>query len=180
MIDLESWDDKYDNTLGDDIIISRFLAWLLCLEILDSTSRTDIRNRSHLSSYLETTNAISVIMELVLTCTNFQERDSSEWMACISSLPRQSLRLSQLASLIAFRTFESIPTLMKKWYNDDCPKALQSCVAKFVETKVSTHTLKRELDRLKRAENLSDLVINGSNVSREVSATYIQDEVMST
>jgi len=178
MIDLESWDDECETALGDDTAVSRFLIWLLFLEILDNASRTDIRNRSHLSSYIETTNATSVIMDLVLSCATFQEKDGSEWMTCISSTPHQSLRLSQLASLTAFRSFESIPTLMKRWYNETCPRSMQSSIAKFVETKVSAHTLKRELDRLKRAENLSDLVINGSNVSREVSATYLQDEVI--
>ena len=179
MIDLESWDDEYDDILGDEMITSRFLIWLIGLEILDNAARTDIRNRSHLSSYLERTNALAVIMDLVLTCANFQERDGSKWMAYISfpSIPSEPLSMSQLAALTLFRTFESVPTLMKVWWNDVCPKALQSCIAKFVETKVAPETLKRELDRMKKAENLSDLMISGSNVSREISASYIQDEV---
>jgi hypothetical protein len=176
MLDLESWDDALDE-LSDEVITSRFLAWLLCLETLDSASRSDIRNRSHLSSYIESTNAINSIMSLVLMCANFQDRDKSEWMAYITLDLKETLPISQLASLILFRTFESAPTLMKVWWNDECPKALQSSIAKFVETKVSPETLRRELDRMKKEANLSDLVITGSLVSREVTASYIQDEV---
>ena len=69
--DLENSDDKYENALEDDTVISRFLVWLLCLEILDNASKTDISNRSHLSSYIETTNAVSAIMELVLVSATY-------------------------------------------------------------------------------------------------------------
>ena len=42
---------------------------------------------------------------------------------------------------------------------------------------VAPETLRRELERIKRSSALADLEVSGSCVSREVVATYLQDEV---
>ena len=47
----------------------------------------------------------------------------------------------------------------------------------FVENKVAPETLSRELVRIKDATSFGEMTVNGSAVSREVVATYHQDEV---
>ena len=42
---------------------------------------------------------------------------------------------------------------------------------------VAPETLRRELNRIRVASNLCDLSVNGSYVSHEIVATYVQDEV---
>lgn len=47
----------------------------------------------------------------------------------------------------------------------------------FVENKVAPETLQRELARIKEATSFGEMTVNGSSVSREIIATYHQDEV---
>jgi hypothetical protein len=47
----------------------------------------------------------------------------------------------------------------------------------FVENKVAPETLSRELARIKDATSFGEMTVTGSAVSREVMATYHQDEV---
>ena len=86
------------------------------------------------------------------------------------------MTLSQVSKLVVFRSIQAIPTLCKSWWTDYCPRSLQASINKFVESKVSPETLRLELNRIKKATNLGDMVVNGSCVSREVTATYVQDE----
>ena len=87
---------------------------------------------------------------------------------------------SQIATLTVYRTIQILPTLSKKWWNESCPRGLQKSVSSFVERKVAPETLKSELLRIDHATNtntqLGEMVVSGSAVSREITATYIQDE----
>jgi hypothetical protein len=67
--------------------------------------------------------------------------------------------------------------MVKTWYNDDCPRFLQQNLSSFVESVVAPTTLQRELARIKDATSLGEMSVSGSCVSREVVATYQQDEV---
>ena len=85
--------------------------------------------------------------------------------------------LSSLSTLVLFRSAESIPTLFKSWWSDECPRSMQSMINNFVETLVAPETLRRELERIKVASNLDGMSVSGSCVSREIVANYVQDEV---
>jgi hypothetical protein len=74
-------------------------------------------------------------------------------------------------------SFQSVPTLAKLWYNDDCPRYLQQKVMSFVENKVAPETLQHELVRIKDATSFGEMTVSGSAISREVVAKYHQDEV---
>ena len=47
----------------------------------------------------------------------------------------------------------------------------------FVENKVAPETLSRELERIKDATSFGEMTVTGSRLTREVIATYHQDEV---
>uniref|UniRef100_A0A7S2XKJ5 E3 ubiquitin-protein ligase listerin n=1 Tax=Attheya septentrionalis TaxID=420275 RepID=A0A7S2XKJ5_9STRA len=84
--------------------------------------------------------------------------------------------MSNVATLVVFRTVEALPTLAKSWWTDDCPRALQSPISQFVTNRVAPETLRRELSRIQKASTLGSMSVSGSCVSREVVATYMQDE----
>jgi hypothetical protein len=96
---------------------------------------------------------------------------------CISLDCNSDFVLKEVATLSVFRTIESLPTLVKSWFNDDCPRYSQQTLITFVENKVAPETLQRELVRIKDATSFGDMSVSGSAVSREVVATYQQDEV---
>jgi hypothetical protein len=183
MNELESWIDSplhHDAEDDDDYIkscASRLLTWIIFLEILDTASSVDMRNRTHISSYIEKTNAISQVFDIAIHNLHFDGKDSEDLFSCISLQNQDdSFCLYQLSTLVVFRTMESTPTLCKSWWNEECPRSLQNRVTKFVETMVAPKTLERELQRINTASILGDLDVQGSNVSREVIATYVQDE----
>ena len=82
-----------------------------------------------------------------------------------------------VSTLVLFRSVQSISTLFKSWWNDNCHRSIQPALNKFVEAMVAPETLRRELNRIRVASNLCDLSVNGSYVSHEIVATYVQDEV---
>ena len=180
MISLESFGEMESGTVEQDelIFISNLLKWLLCLDFLNSAASSDMRNRAHISSYINLTGAVNYVLINALYHANLDTRKKSDWFDCVSlDNETYEFSLSDLSTLVLFRTAESIPTLFKSWWNEDCPRSIQPAINKFVEVMVAPETLRRELDRIRAASNLDDLSISGSCVSREVIATYIQDEV---
>jgi hypothetical protein len=83
----------------------------------------------------------------------------------------------QLAVWVFFRSAQSLPTVVKSWWNEDCHRSIQSNVSQFVEMQVSPETLRQELQRIKAAKTLGEMHVTGSAVSREITAVYEQDEV---
>jgi len=186
LIDGEEKKNEENNSGGSALAIICFLKWLLCLDFLDAVAACDMRNRSHISSYIERTGAVKEVFELALESTTLQnQRYRGDWFSC-TSLVNNNINnnckndymssLVQISTLAIFRTVESMPTLCKSWWSDYCPRSLQPAVIKFVESSVAPETLRRELTRINKASNLGELLVNGSCVSREVTATYIQDE----
>lgn len=65
-----------------------------------------------------------------------------------------------------------------------CPRAEQPLIWSFIQNHVAPETFKRELSRIQDSSNeeqsnsklLGEMSVHGSCVSREVTATYVQDE----
>jgi hypothetical protein len=185
MNEVESWSGSTsaDFNYEHEAVMGRMLSWLLCLEFMDSAASVDMRNRTCISSYLDRTGAVGVVLELSLYLANVQKERSLDWMTCTSidnnsdGGEADTFTLSNVATLLVFRTVEALPTLAKSWWTDDCPRALQSPISQFVTNRVAPETLRRELSRIHKASTLGSMSVSGSCVSREVVATYIQDEV---
>lgn len=183
---IESWETESvagtnaEDSTQEHLLIERLLQWIICLEHLDSAGKVDMRNRSHITSYLDKTNAIKEVFDIAMSFATFSKQDQCALFHCISiSNENTSFSLSQLSTLVIFRSIESIPTLCKVWWNDYCPRSLSAQVSKFVESMVAPEILKRELERIDKSSDLGELSVSGSCVSREVVATYMQDEVSS-
>jgi len=188
MDDIESW--KYDMNkaahcdvaTNDDVIFGRLLTWLSLLDFLDGAELVDGRNRSAICSYIK---AIGVTTHILSVCADyalFQELNNEKWMHCLAlenniDETGERLTLARVATLVMFRSIRSLPTLVKSWWNEDCPRALNQEVSHFVQNQISPETLRIELERIKMASSgFGEMNVSGSCVSREVTATYIQDE----
>lgn len=178
MNELESWKDNDEN--NEATAIGRMLCWLCFLSFADSAVAAEVRFRGSVSAYLDKARAVSSVLDTALSYLSTDKdrnnkRNIAYTVADALDSPR-FLDVSKLAALVVFRTVEVFPTQIKHWWEDDCPKALCLAVSQFVETKVAPEILRRELSRINKATNLGEMSVSGSTVSREVTATYIQDE----
>eukprot|EP00986_Skeletonema_menzelii_P010399 scaffold5067_cov161-Skeletonema_menzelii.AAC.11 len=162
-----------------DPLLGNLLAWITCLNIMDTAGSADMRNRSAVGAFIKKTNALGVIMEIALSETDLGTGDKEDIFACTELDASADFVTDEVALLVLFRTVEALPTLVKTWFNDDCPKYWQQKFSTFVEKRVAPATLQRELDRIKQATCFDEMAVNGSCASREVVATYHQDEVRS-
>lgn len=181
MSELESWKDNDEPHLNDEATaIERMLCWLCFLSFVDSAVANEVRFRGSVSAYLDKARAVRSILDTALPYLSIdKDRNNKRNIAYTTEDALDNPRfldVTKLASLVVFRSVEAFPTHMKHWWEDDCPKALCLAVSQFVETKVAPETLRRELSRINKATNLGDMSVSGSTVSREVTATYIQDE----
>jgi len=152
------------------------LAWVITLEILDVAGSADTRNRSHISSFIHKTESLGHIMKLALNEADLDVGRNEDIFACVDMDCSDDFLIEQLAMLVVFRTVESLPTLVKTWYNDDCPHFLKQRLSSFVENTVAPRTLQRQLLKIKNATSSGEMTVSGSCVSREIIATYQQDE----
>lgn len=182
MFSLEAWTEQslvhHDYHDHDEhAFVTRILEWLLSLEYLDAAGALDMRNRAHITSYIEKTGAIKEVFDIAMLFSNLEKQKEQDLFKCISvDADSDTFSLSELCTLAIFRSIESMPTLCKSWWNDECPRALQPEINAFVETMIAPETLKREMQRITNSADLGELNVSGSCVSREVTATYIQDE----
>uniref|UniRef100_A0A7S1FVN7 E3 ubiquitin-protein ligase listerin n=1 Tax=Corethron hystrix TaxID=216773 RepID=A0A7S1FVN7_9STRA len=80
---------------------------------------------------------------------------------------------------VLYVTVQSLPFLVRKWYEENCPRSELNAFLKFVIERVGPSFLRRELETIKGSEGapeMGEMVIGGSCVSREVVASYVQDE----
>ena len=89
----------------------------------------------------------------------------------------EMISVSNLASPAVFRTFETLPSLCRRWWEEECPEVYSQRVQSLVERQIAPEILKREMKRMKDAgKNFGAMNVSGSLMSREVTATYIQDD----
>jgi hypothetical protein len=183
MNDLETWHD--DDKIDDDVACGRMLCWLSFLHISDSAGNKDRVNRSSFLAYAAKSEAANAMLDLALVYGNIglgrkfkldsvlSEDDILKGHVDHGEAP---FALSQLASLVIFRSIEVFPTLSKSWWEMHCPTKLSSAVQEFVETEVSPRVLKSSLETIQHATAFGDMQVKGSSITREVTTTYVQDD----
>jgi hypothetical protein len=191
---LISWHgDELQDDSGNTgtVAMGRFLSWLTLLDLLDSFDQSEARKRGALLSFLQQTKAGAHILSLALL--NMPLRGSGrsrkilggdrhqkvEWMSCTSlgNAHVNGFDIEHVATLVMFRTVQSLPTLAKLWWTDDCHRSMKDYVKVFVEELVAPETLKLQLERIQGSHALEEMDVSGSSVAREVVAVYEQDEV---
>lgn len=182
MNELESWEDRDEFDSGDQVTaMGRMLCWLCFLSFVDSSAAVDVRFRGSVSAYLSYVD-VDNVLATALSYLNLNAKERNSKQKAIITMQdvlaeRSSLELSKIAGLVIFRTIQAFPTVFKNWWENDCPKNRSTAVSQFVETMVAPEALRRELERINNASDLGEMTVSGSAVSREVTATYMQDEV---
>lgn len=158
-------------------VMGDLLTWLTCLSILDTAGSVDMRNRTSISSFIKKTGALGSLLEAAMEHADLDIARNESIFSCTDLDDKHDFSIQEVATLAMFRTVESLPTLVKTWFNDYCPRYMQNKLKTFVENRVAPETLHRELTRIKEATSFGEMTVNGSCVSREITATYQQDEV---
>jgi hypothetical protein len=181
MTEIEGWADSGFEMDNDATIIGRLLSWFCVLRFVDSASPLNFRNRPAFVTYIGKCDAASTILNLGLLhneLINDKKRKCSPWIGEVADYLEENYSpdITQLATLSLFRTVEVLPSLCKRWWEEDCPTVYTSAVQTAIEKYVAPEILKRELDRLKSATSFGKMSVSASLISREVTATYIQDD----
>lgn len=176
MNDVESWHD--DDDIDDEIACGRMLSWLSFLDIADTATGKDSANRISFTSYVSICKAVDAMLDLALIYANIGSVRKVELDVVISmkAIIESSMPLSKLAARVIFRSVEVFPTLSKHWWDSTCPKYLTTTVREFVEKEVSPDILKHAIKSIQNASAFGDMNVQGGSVTREVSATYVQDD----
>jgi hypothetical protein len=182
MNEIECWSDDDELVVVEHDACGRMTSWLAFLQIVDVAAHKDSMNRPALTSYITKCKAVEAILSTAMSYGNIgSERkvkldtvvDMDEILGKSNAAP---VELSKLAALVVFRTVEVFPTLSKNWWEMACPNYFTQAVRDFVESYVSPEILRCELDRIKAASSFGEMHVKGSSVSREVTATYVQDD----
>jgi hypothetical protein len=181
MVEIEGWDGAGFEMGNNPTIIGRLLSWFCFLRFVDAAAPQHFRNRPAFVSYVGRCAAASSILNLGLLhneIINDKKRIIVPTIDEVSDILGNGAtpNISQLATLSLFRTVEVLPSLCKRWWEDDCPKVYSGTVLALVEKYVAPEILKRELDRMKTATSFGKMSVSASLVSREVTATYVQDD----
>lgn len=185
MAEMESWieDETYFDDPDEDTTIARLLGWLVFLEYLESSAAADAHNRVAFSSYASRTGCVFFVLSACVMHldVDFDRKSQRNSVSTIDDIivNKESINATDLSRTVFFHTVEVFPTLSRGWWEEDCPKALSATVSKFVQQMVAPETFRRELERINKAMILSatgEMIVKGSTVSREVTATYQQDE----
>ena len=180
MNELERWEENKELVVDDEVAaLGRMLCWLNFLSFVDSAAAVDVRFRGSVSAYLDYVNVESVLGTALAYLNLEKDRNTKQNIITIQDAlnDASSLALSNISALVMFRSVEVFPTFFKNWWEDNCPKGKREAVSQFVETKIAPEALRRELMRINNATDLGEMTVSGSIVSREVTATYTQDEV---
>ena len=182
MMEIETWEvEETSSNENKELIIGRLLTWLVMLDFLERAGNIDSRNRTAISSYIQVTKAVNVVLETALKVASLKEKPDEDSLFKESPYNLDEMSVDDLmakaANVVIFRSVQILPTITKLWWNDYCPRAEQAPVSEFVQTHVAPEIFRKELLRISTATNLGEMVVNGSCVSREVTAMYEQDEV---
>ena len=180
MTDVEGWAERR-NESDEAVIVGRFLTWLVFLQFVDSATPKDFRIRPAFVSYLSKCGAVRSVLELALwygDYINDRKRKATPPLLDMRTLLKDEsfLDVQKLSSLVLFRTIEVLPSLSRRWWEEDCPKVHSDAVQDFVEKYVAPAILKREMGRIKSSTSFGPMTVSASQVSREVIASYIQDD----
>ena len=165
---------------GGNVVINlgQILAWIAFVDYVDCAAKSDSTKRNQLAVYVD---AIQIIRNL-MDCFSFMIRED---LTQLNSDLLDEYRggeedlLSGIGYYGFFRTVQAFPGLVKRWFDQDAERNSKAIAVNFLEKQAGRLILKKELDIINKSKSsdlVGDMNITGSLVSREVVATYLQDE----
>ena len=185
--EIESWKQEMDyEAIDDSRSVGQLLTWIAFLRFVDAAAPADFRIRPAFLSYLGKCEATNHILNLALL--NEKTIDDGDRSASPPVLLMEDLlaindgdfKAEEAASVALFRTVEVLPSLARRWWEEECPKVYTAAVQTFLEKQVAPKILQRELERIKNGASddnvFGEMAVTASAVSREITAQYIQDD----
>jgi len=167
------------------------LPWLLLLEHLEETGKRDRHSAIVLGIWARSLRQFSTVLTL---CSGLYQ-DHVETLGrkatpgkplftldarSLSQLwadPRCCERLGEVAAHALSCTICLLPSAVRAWWASDCDRTQGPVVQRFVETEMSELLASREVAALyEHGAQHDSLVVSGSVLTREISATYVKDE----
>jgi hypothetical protein len=178
---IESWIEHDFEELDTSTTIGQFLTWLCFLRFVESAAPHNFRNRPAFVSYAGKCGSVGAILNIAVLHDDFMNDQKRKAFSGVTEFEKllwdeSSLKVSKLSSLCLFRTVEVLPSLSRRWWEEECPKVYSNPVQLFVEKYVSPEILKREIDRIKSNSSFGQMSVAAGFLSREVTATYVQDD----
>ena len=181
MTEMESWSEEdYEDNVDHSIIVGKMLAWLCCLQYVDSFVQKDSANRPSLCAYIDKSGAMHSILNFTILHTDVLSETDPMCDFDLLLGTEEMVNASNLASLVLFRTVEALPSLTRRWWEEECPKVYTGPMKDYIATHIAPVILGSELERLKLASNknkFGDMTVSGSVSTREITALYVQDEI---
>lgn len=181
MNELETWPNESIDREDESHHKGRYLVWLLVMKSIDSASLADFRNRPAFVSYLSQCGTVDFILNTIVHSSEVisQGKDgrSSHITDILTALEEDSLLTVEELALHCFhRTIEVLPSLSRRWWENHCPRPLSSAVQLFIEKHVAGLILSNEISNLKAGKNFGEMSVVASSISRQITATYVQDD----
>lgn len=177
LLRLEHWDDEEDfNQISRNLIIEGSFLWLSFLNFAQTAIPTEYRVRPAFASFLDRSGALNHALNLIVLYDGWVENVDENTIVDLFDIERKTLNPSELVSSVIFRTMTVFPSLTKRWWEENCPKVYIRPIQRFVENVVSPEMLRQELKQIRSDSAFGEMVVSASLVSRQVIATYVQDE----
>ena len=181
MVEMEGWENAGFEMENEPTIIGRLLSWFCVLRFIEAAAPQNFRNRPAFINYLERCNAAYSILNLGLLHNEIINNNRLKHVPVIDEvsailLSIHELSVTQLATLSLFRTVEVLPSLCRRWWENDCPRVYAGAVQVLVESFVAPEIFKREIDRMRTSTLFGKMTVSANVTSREITATYVQDD----
>ncbi|DAZ98456.1 TPA: hypothetical protein N0F65_001157, partial [Lagenidium giganteum] len=180
----------------EESVVGRLLLWDLFLQLIPTgTSTHGTMVASALGAYVVREGLLTGYLTFCATLLSSETgRDGSRLK--MSDGPLYTLddlktplvgaglapaELFRLGARGFFQTVMRLPALVRTWYNDECTRSLRSWATKYFQEHITPYVLAVELDMIQKApdthaDELDEMTVKGSKVSREITATYMQDD----
>ncbi|CAJ1944229.1 unnamed protein product [Cylindrotheca closterium] len=166
--------------VDDATACARMLTWNSLCEITKVAAEKNSVNRSSFAAYITKCKAVDSILNLALSYGNVgtDRKMKFEKVKDANTILESGteINLAQLSALTIFNTIEVFPSVSKTWWEMGCPKFATQAIREFVETNVSPEILRNELQHMKQTSSFGNMNVKGSAISREVTASYVQDD----
>jgi hypothetical protein len=187
MTEMESWSEEdVKEVMDDEIVVGRMLIWLSCLRYIEAAAKKDASTRTSFCAYFDHCGAVESVLNLTLLHTGIgaggNGRPATKGILNMEELLKSegAVESTSLAAMVLCHTVEALPSLTRRWWEEECPKVYSSPIRDFIETKVAPLILQRELERIKFAtiqNTFGAMSVTGSITTREITALYSQDEI---
>lgn len=178
MSQVESWIDNEIELLEEQSIVGQSLIWLTFLRCLEVAAKGEFRNRPAFVSYIMRCGALGTMLNISTLHADDLGARRRQSIVQFDAMMKDDTLLneSNVSALTLFRTVEVLPSLTRRWWDDECPKVYTKIVQEFVEKHVAPGILSSVLNRLKSSSSFGPMSVSASMVSRKVTATYVQDD----